>query len=143
MSSASSSRPLRTAPKIACRPRIVGARALAELSVALDIYAPLMTERRTRALRLYFDEDLSYAEVAARMRISRQGVHEHVSEGLKMIGRFESRLGLVGKTLRARQRLLEVARLLRNERPRTRSTTLDSRSLARVAGSLERLAGEL
>jgi predicted DNA-binding protein YlxM (UPF0122 family) len=105
----------------------------AALSVALDVYAPLLSPRRAEAMRMHFEEDLSYAEIAAQMRISRQSVHEHVAEGIKTIRRYESRLGVVDRTTSARRELVNLALKLR-------STKLASGSLARIANSIERIA---
>lgn len=108
----------------------------AALAVALDIYAPLLSPRRAEAMRMHFEEDLSYAEIAAQMRVSRQTVHEHVAEGLKTIRRYESRLGVVDRTTTARRELKDLALKLRAEK-RAHG------SIARIAASIERIAEAL
>ena len=42
----------------------------------MDFYAPLLTEHRREVMRLYCEEDLSLAEIAEQLGITRQGVSD-------------------------------------------------------------------
>ena len=60
----------------------------------LDFYGPLLTERTRDILGLYFDCDLSLAEIAQNLQISRQAVHDKVRQGVKSLAEYEAKMGL-------------------------------------------------
>lgn len=68
-----------------------------ELADLLDVYGDLLTERQRHFLELYFNEDLSYGEIAESEQISRQAVHDAIQHGKKSLLHFEEHLSLVRK----------------------------------------------
>ncbi len=66
-----------------------------EMAVLLDFYGDLLTEKQAQALELYYNEDLSLAEIAAPLNISRQGVRDSIKRGEKQLLEYEAALGLV------------------------------------------------
>jgi predicted DNA-binding protein YlxM (UPF0122 family) len=75
--------------------------ALVEASFLLDTYGMLLTERQREFMRLHFEEDLSFSEIAREFAISRQAVHDSVKHAVQTLRNFEERLGLVGKARNA------------------------------------------
>ena len=67
------------------------------ISTLLDIYGGLLTERQQSFIRLHYDEDLSYGEIAENEKISRQAVHDTIQHGKKALFRFEDELHLSTK----------------------------------------------
>lgn len=65
-----------------------------KISILLDIYGGLLTDRQKDFLDLYYNEDLSYGEIAESVDISRQAVHDTINHGKKSLFRFEEHLGL-------------------------------------------------
>lgn len=63
----------------------------------LEVYGMLLTERQQESLRLYYEEDLSLAEIAEHQKISRQGVMEAVRAGSRQLYHYEEHLGLLKK----------------------------------------------
>ena len=55
----------------------------------LDMYAPLLTPHQQRCMELYFCEDLSLAEIAAELAISRQGVHDLLQRASQSLEHYE------------------------------------------------------
>ena len=49
-----------------------------EVSLLLDFYGELLSPEKREAARLYFDEDLSLAEIAKNTDITRQGVRDRI-----------------------------------------------------------------
>ena len=65
--------------------------------VLLDFYGELLTEKQRRALELYYNEDLSLAEIADEMQVSRQGVRAFIKNGEEHLYKFEEKLGMFGR----------------------------------------------
>lgn len=64
------------------------------ISYLMDFYGQLLTEKQLEALELYYNADLSLAEIAAELDISRQGVRDFIKRGEKQLAAFEEKLGL-------------------------------------------------
>jgi predicted DNA-binding protein YlxM (UPF0122 family) len=77
--------------------------ARVELSYLLDFYGPLLTEHRRELMRLYCEEDLSLAEIADQLSITRQGVSDALGKARRLLSDYEEKLGLI-----ARYRALNV-----------------------------------
>lgn len=62
-------------------------------SVLLDYYGPALTEKQREILTLYYDEDLSLAEIAETYGITRQGVRDAIKHGEATLTDLENKLG--------------------------------------------------
>ncbi len=62
--------------------------------VLLDFYGDLLTEKQQIALEFYYNQDLSLAEIANEMNVSRQGVRAFIKQGETHLKEFEEKLGL-------------------------------------------------
>lgn len=67
------------------------------ISVLMDFYGELLTEKQRDSLELYYDRDCSLAEIAEDMDISRQGVRDFIKRGEKQLYEFEEKLEMVKK----------------------------------------------
>jgi predicted DNA-binding protein YlxM (UPF0122 family) len=85
------------------------------MSLLLDFYGELLTEKQRECFDLYCNQDLTLAEIAELMGTSRQGVHDAVTRAESQLLKYE-----------------ELTHCLANER-RT----------AEIASTLERLANDL
>ena len=63
-------------------------------SMLLDFYGTLLTEKQQKICSLYFNDDLSLAEIAQQIGISRQGVRDAVVKGENTVREFEIKLKL-------------------------------------------------
>lgn len=82
------------------------------VTVLLDFYGELLTERQYRALILYYDEDCSLAEIAELMEVSRQGARDFIKRGEALLNEFEEKLGLAARFMqisKAMDKLEELA----------------------------------
>ena len=68
-----------------------------QLGWLFEFYGPLLTEHRREVMRLYCEEDLSLAEIAAEIGITRQGVHDAVSKSQAQLEGYEQKLGLIAR----------------------------------------------
>src|SRR5699024_7314983 len=62
-------------------------------SILLDFYGPVLTEKQRMILTEYYDEDLSLAEIAENLGITRQGVRDAIKHGEAALTDMEARLG--------------------------------------------------
>jgi len=80
-----------------------------EISVLYDFYGELLTEKQQEVIELYYNEDLSLAEIAMHSGITRQGVRDSIKRGESQLLEFESQLGLA-KRFGEIEKLLEEIR---------------------------------
>ncbi len=65
------------------------------VSMLMDFYSGLLTDKQKEAIELYYNQDFSLAEIAEHMDISRQGVRDFIKRGEKQLQEFENSLGLM------------------------------------------------
>lgn len=68
-----------------------------EISTLRDYYGALLTERQNEMLRMRYDEDLSFGEIAEICGVSRQAVLDGINKGERHLAEYEQALGLVSK----------------------------------------------
>lgn len=79
-----------------------------EITVLLDFYGQLLTERQYEIMDLHFNSDLSLGEIAEDLGISRQGVHDSIRKGKQALSGYEKRLGLAER-FKEQERNIEKA----------------------------------
>ena len=77
-------------------------------SLLYDFYGALLTERQRGVMELYHEENLSLAEIAAEMGISRQGVHDALKKAERALKEYEQKLGLVDKFQKTSSSISEI-----------------------------------
>lgn len=65
-----------------------------ELSYLLDFYGTLLSDSQRAAMEYYYNDDLSLAEIASILNISRQGVRDAVKRAESALLEYEDRMGL-------------------------------------------------
>lgn len=66
-----------------------------EITILLDFYGDMLTPKQREFLDYYYNEDLSLAEIAANVGITRQGVRDAIKRAECQLIEMEQRLGLV------------------------------------------------
>lgn len=74
----------------------------AELVLLLDYYGVFLTERQRQLLEMSADEDMSLAEIAQEVGISRQAVRDSLQKASAQLRGFEQGLGLVSRDMQLR-----------------------------------------
>lgn len=64
-----------------------------ELSVLLDFYGDVLTEKQREVMEQYYNDDLSLAEIAENFGITRQGVRDSIKRGEAIILDLEEKVG--------------------------------------------------
>ena len=65
-----------------------------KVAYLLDFYAEVLDENIGDVMRSYYEDDLSLAEIASDVGISRQGIRHLIKKGEERIEFLESKLGL-------------------------------------------------
>ncbi len=79
-----------------------------EISYLMDFYGNLLTEKQRDIMQLYYQEDLSLAEIAAEVGITRQGVRDNLVRAEKELLHFETALGLWSRFSRITDNLAAI-----------------------------------
>ncbi len=79
-----------------------------EISALCDIYGALLPQKQRDALELYYNEDLSLAEIAEQVGISRQGVRDQIKHAENQLLTYEAALGLFKKIQLTEELLAQV-----------------------------------
>ena len=75
----------------------------------LDFYGDILTEKQKDAIDLYYNEDLSLAEIADHFGITRQGVRDSIKRGEDILLEMEEKLGLAARFNAQKEALEKVA----------------------------------
>ena len=65
-----------------------------DISVLLDFYGDMLTEKQREVIGFYYNEDLSLSEIGEVEGITRQGVRDSIKRGEAVLLEMEERLGL-------------------------------------------------
>ena len=82
-----------------------------ELTLLFDYYGDLLTERQKQCFDLRYNQDLSLAEIAQELGVSRQGVHDNLNRAEALLRNMEAKTGCVGRDLKCRRAASEIAGL--------------------------------
>ena len=79
-----------------------------EMTLLFDYYGDLLTERQRMCFDLRHNQDLSLAEIAEELQVSRQGVHDNLSRAEALLRNMEEKTGCVSRDLRCRKAMREI-----------------------------------
>ena len=83
------------------------------MTMLFDFYGELLTERQKEFFDLYYNEDLSLAEIAENNGITRQGVRDVIVRAEAILTDLEDKTGLIKRFHAMRKQLQEVEDYLR------------------------------
>lgn len=72
-----------------------------EIGYLLDFYGDILPQRRRDMMELYYNDDLSLAEIAEQMHVTRQAVRETVKRTEQELMFYEEKLGLLRRFTQA------------------------------------------
>lgn len=68
-----------------------------EITILLDFYGEMLTQKQHDFLNLYYNEDLSLSEIGENEGITRQGVRDAIKRAESQLYEMETKLGFVKK----------------------------------------------
>ena len=116
-----------------------------EMSLLFDFYGETLTEKQRELFDLYYNEDLSLAEIAEHAGITRQGVRDSIKRAEHTLRDMEDRLGLVaryGGTERCAEELMHEVERLRALNAGTLHSSEAEGIASRMASLLDQLRQE-
>ena len=112
------------------------------MAMLYDFYGDLLTDRQKEFYDLYYNEDLSLAEIAENYGITRQGVRDVIVRAEAYLTEIEDKTGLIRRFHTMQGQLREVAdcagRILA-----LNDEHLNSQALEDLAGRIKSLADTL
>ena len=81
----------------------------------LDFYGDVLTERRRTVLDYYYNDDLSLAEIADEIGISRQGVRDMIKKSEEELFFYEEKLHLADRFSKAKQHADKALKLCKEQ----------------------------
>ena len=116
-----------------------------EMSLLFDFYGETLTEKQRELFDLYYNEDLSLAEIAEHAGITRQGVRDSIKRAEHALREMEEKLGLVaryGGTERCAEELMREVERLRALNAGTLHSSEAEEIASRMSSLLEQLRQE-
>lgn len=105
-----------------------------EISYLLDFYGDVLTDKQREAMEEYYNADLSLAEIAEGLGITRQGVRDAVKRGEATLVELEEKIGAVGRYRALADQLDQLEHLLRDIRFYATDVRVDGERIAALAG---------
>ena len=86
-----------------------------QIGILCDIYGELLTEKQRDILDLYYNNNLSLAEIAEKIGVTRQAVKDSISKGEKKLFRVRRKLRNYEKGTKTRKtNTKDIIRIISN-----------------------------
>lgn len=85
-----------------------------QIGLLFSFYRNMLTDRQSECIDLYYNEDLSLAEISEHLGITRQGVRDNIKRAEHTMYDTEERLGLVSKFLGIKEKLEKIDDIIRD-----------------------------
>jgi len=86
-------------------------------SILLDFYGSILSERQFEIMDYYYNDDLSLAEIASEVGISRQGVRDALKKAESIITEIEEKLELADKFYQINDQIDDIKKNLESILP--------------------------
>lgn len=84
-----------------------------KIGLLFSFYRNMLTDRQIECIDLYYNEDLSLAEISEHLGITRQGVRDNIKRAEHTMYDTEERLGLVARFLGISEKLEKIDDIIR------------------------------
>ena len=86
------------------------------ISMLLDIYSKLLTEKQADMADLYYNQNLSLSEIADEIGITRQAVRKSLIEAEKNLLEYEDKLRILEKQNERKNKIDNILKIINNEK---------------------------
>ena len=86
-----------------------------EISLLMDFYGPLLTQKQNEIMQWYYNDDLSLSEIAELNKTSRQAIHDLIKRCYKQLLSYESKLNLLQKSMDREKEIINFLEHLKNK----------------------------
>jgi predicted DNA-binding protein YlxM (UPF0122 family) len=85
-----------------------------KMSILLDIYGKLLTEKQYNLLNDYYNNDFSQSEIAENEKITRQAVRDNLKKGENNLLEYEENLKIMEKNLISQNKINSALKDIEN-----------------------------
>ena len=85
-----------------------------KMSILLDIYGKLLTEKQYNLLNDYYNNDFSQSEIAENEEITRQAVRDNLKKGENNLLEYEEKLKIMEKNLISQNKINSALKDIKN-----------------------------
>lgn len=82
-----------------------------KISMLLEIYGKLLTDRQSDITNLYYNQNLSLSEIADEINVTRQAVRKSLVEAERNLLDLEQKLGLLDMQIKRQSKIDEILSL--------------------------------
>lgn len=111
-----------------------------EISLLFGFYKNLLTVRQADTVDLYYNEDLSLAEIGEELGISRQGVRDNLKRAEQLLYDAEEKLGLAKRFIEIRGKLGEIDIMIKEIEGSAEANRLPADIRKKINAALETLS---
>lgn len=86
-----------------------------EVSLLMDYYGSLLTDKQRDIMEWYYNDDLSLAEIAEVNKTSRQAIHDLIKRCYKQLLSYESKLNLLQKNIKREHEIISFLEILKDK----------------------------
>ena len=79
-----------------------------EVSMLLQIYGKMLTDKQYELLNDYYNNDLSLSEIAENINITRQAVRDNLKKGENKLFEYEEKLRIMEKTMEQEEKIAVI-----------------------------------
>ena len=79
-----------------------------QISILLETYGKLLTNKQFQMLDDYYNKDLSLSEIAENEKITRQAVRDNLKKGENKLFEYEEKLGIMKKTIMQEKKIASI-----------------------------------
>ncbi|MBQ4543507.1 MAG: HTH domain-containing protein [Clostridia bacterium] len=79
-----------------------------DIIMLYDFYHDMLTDKQAEVIDLYYNEDLSLAEISEHLSITRQGVRDNIKRAENILLELESKIGALSRYQKQRSEVLKA-----------------------------------
>lgn len=87
-----------------------------KISMLLEIYRKILTEKQADVIDLYYNQNLSLSEIAEDLNISRQAVRKSIVEAEKNLFMLEEKLEILEKQMKREEKIDKILKKIEDEK---------------------------